>query len=138
MADPIPTPAPDEWHEEAKESLVNLYLAEKAMMLDKWGAQQRRAFATANFAVTGNPGDAVVNADEEMGVSVGNKHYHYYGVTQTASGGSMSEPNQSPPPAAPGGAPPDSSLAPAAAGIPTPALVIGGIMLGALCTAGGM
>ena len=62
------------WREEFKQQWLQVALAEKAFMLDKWQKQEARVKAIADMAATGKPYQPP--DESEMGVSIGNKNYY--------------------------------------------------------------
>ena len=76
-------PAPPDdlpWKEELLQQWMQTRLAHEAMMLDKIQQQNKRVLELADAARTGTIGkeSAASTEGDDMGVSIGNKEYHYH------------------------------------------------------------
>lgn len=81
-----PEEVPESWKEEFGRLWLQTRLGHEAMMLDKMQKQNAEVMALAKATRTGTVGQPDAPEGEDMGVSIGNKEYHYhYANSQTAT-----------------------------------------------------
>ncbi len=120
MASELPTDptqqTPAQFNEEFKENWMNVRLAHEGLMLEEIQKRNLKVHELADAVRTGTVGkasqpSAPAAEGEDVGVSIGNKHYHYYQTSQAAQANTTT--TEAAPMAA---AQPTSTLAKVAAG----------------------